>query len=160
VEHTESRAGFGIQKLRDTPVLDGLREYAGYGTVRSRNHTEKKIKQPVSKLYETVESLKVITRCEIRENKGEGLRIELLTGRGSGKVETVHQLHTGTTRLQYLVENVPPRHDRASRAVPESIYHEGESYRGVISLLSLFYSNEEAHKIRSFRSSSLSYLQE
>lgn len=53
----------------------------------------------------------MITRCEIRENKGEGLRIELLTGRGSGKVETVHQLHTGTVRLQYPVENVPPRHD-------------------------------------------------
>lgn len=40
VEHTESRAGFGIQKLRDTPVLDGLREYAGYGTSRPRNRIE------------------------------------------------------------------------------------------------------------------------
>lgn len=73
----------------------------------------KKIKQPVSKMYETVESLKVITRCEIRENKRKGLRIELLTGRGSGKAETVHRLHTGTVRLQHLVENVPQRYDRA-----------------------------------------------
>ena len=40
VEHTESRAGFGIQKLRDTPVLDELREYAGYGTSRPRNRIE------------------------------------------------------------------------------------------------------------------------
>ncbi len=60
VEHTESRAGIGIQKLRDAPVLDGLREY----TERDRSSSEpyQKIRQPESKLYETVESLKVITR--------------------------------------------------------------------------------------------------
>lgn len=41
VEHTESRAGFGIQKPRDTTVLDGLRQHAGYGTGHPRNRTEK-----------------------------------------------------------------------------------------------------------------------
>jgi hypothetical protein len=30
------------------------------------------------------------------------------------------------------VENVPQRYDRVSRAVPEPLHHESESYRGVI----------------------------
>ena len=61
MEHTESRAGIGIQKPRDAPVLDGLWEYTGHGTGRPRNRTEKNQAAGI-KLYETVESLKVITR--------------------------------------------------------------------------------------------------
>ena len=61
MEHTESRAGIGIQKPRDAPVLDGLWEYTGHGQV-VLGTVPKKIRQPESKLYETVESLKVITR--------------------------------------------------------------------------------------------------
>ena len=64
---------------------------------------------------------------EIRESKGERLGTELLTGRGPGKAGPVHQLHIGTARLQYPVENVPQRHDRALRAVPEPFYLENES---------------------------------
>ena len=36
---TESRAGFGIQKPRNTTVLDGLRQHAEYGTGHPRNRT-------------------------------------------------------------------------------------------------------------------------
>ena len=82
----------------------------------------KKIRQPESKLYETVESLKVITRY-VKYAKVK----ELLTGRGPGKAGPVHQLHIGTARLQHPVENVPQRHDRALRAVPEPFYLENES---------------------------------
>ena len=39
LEHTESRAGFGIQKPRNTTVLDGLRQHAEYGTGHPRNRT-------------------------------------------------------------------------------------------------------------------------
>ena len=92
----------------------------------------KKIRQPESKLYETVESLKVITRyVKYARVKEKGLRTELLAGGGPGKAGPVHQLHAGSARLQHPVENVPQRHDRASRAVPEPLHHEGESYRGV-----------------------------
>ena len=38
-------------------------------------------------------------------------RTELLTGRGIGKTGSVYQLHAGATRLQYPLENVPPRDD-------------------------------------------------
>ena len=88
----------------------------------------KKIKQLTSKLYETVESLKVITRyVKYAKVKEKDSGTELLTGRGSGKAGPVHQLHTGTARLQHPVENVPQRHDRASGAVPEPFYLENES---------------------------------
>lgn len=63
-------------------------------------------------MYETVGSLKVITRfVKYARVKEVDSRTELLTGRGIGKTGSVYQLHAGATRLQYPLENVPPRDD-------------------------------------------------
>ena len=88
----------------------------------------KKIKQPASKLYETVSSLKVITRfVRYSRVKEEDSGPSLLAGGSIGQAGPVHQFHAGTTRLQYPVEDVPQRDDRESRAVPESGNDESES---------------------------------
>ena len=55
--------------------------------------------------------------CEVCPNQGRGLRPELFTCRGIGETGPVHQLHIGTTRLQYPLEDVPTWYDRASRAL-------------------------------------------
>ncbi len=68
----------------------------------------KKMKQPASELYKTVDSLKVITRfVKYARVKETDSGTELLLGGGVGKAGLVHQLHAGTTRLQYPVEDVP-----------------------------------------------------
>ena len=82
----------------------------------------KKIKQPASKLYETDHTFRAVL-----SGKGRRLRSELLADGSIGQAGPVHQLHAGTTRLQYPVEDVPQRDDRASRAVPESGNDESES---------------------------------
>lgn len=127
MEHTESRAGIGIQKPRDAPVLDGLWEYTGHGTSRPRNRTEKNQAAGIQAVRNGGVTESDYPLREIRESKGERLGTELLTGRGPGKAGPVHQLHIGTARLQHPVENVPQRHDRALRAVPEPFYLENES---------------------------------
>lgn len=132
MEHTESRAGIGIQKLRDAPVLDGLLEYTGHGTGRPRNRTEKNQAAGIQAVRNGRIAEGDHTICQIRKSEGKGFRTELFAGGGPGKAGPVHQLHIGTARLQHPVENVPQRYDRASRAVPEPLHHESESYRGVI----------------------------
>ena len=132
MEYIESRAGFGIHKPRDTSVLDGLRQHAGYGTGHTRNRSEKNQTAGIHAVRNGGIAEGDHPLCEVRESEREGFRTELLAGRGSGEAGPVHQLHTGTARLQHPVENVPQWYDRASRAVSESLYHESESYRGVI----------------------------
>ena len=111
MEHTESRAGIGIQKPRDAPVLDGLWEYTGHGTGRPRNRTEKNQAAGIQAVRNGGVTESDYPLREIRESKGERLGTELLTGGGPGKAGPVHQLHIGTARLQHPVENVPQRYD-------------------------------------------------
>lgn len=61
MESVEGFAATDILHLRDPLVLDGFRKHADHGASRAGYRTEE-IKQPTSKLYETVNSLKVITR--------------------------------------------------------------------------------------------------
>ena len=61
MESVEGFAATDILHLRDPLVLDGFRKHADHGASRAGT-VPKKIKQPASKLYETVNSLKVITR--------------------------------------------------------------------------------------------------
>ena len=61
MEYPEGYTYPGLPRLYNPALLDGFREHADIGTGRAGNRTEK-IKQPASQLYETVGSLKVITR--------------------------------------------------------------------------------------------------
>ena len=99
----------------------------GRGTGRPRNRTEENQTTDIQAVRNGGVTESDYPLREIRESKGERLRAELLTGRGSGKAGPVHQLHTGTARLQHPVENVPQRPNRASGAVPEPFYLENES---------------------------------
>ena len=68
---------------------------------------------------------------EVRTYQGGGLRSELFTCRSVGEAGLVHQLHIGTTRLQYPLEDVPSRNDRASRTLSKPQYNEGQSDNGI-----------------------------
>ena len=144
VEHTESRAGIGIQKPRDPPVLDGLREYTGHGTGRPRNRTEKNQAAGIQAVRNGGVTEKVITRyvkyARVKEkDSGPSCSLaEALEKQDLFINSTLAQLGCNIlwkmfrNGMIHPVENVPQRYDRASRAVPEPLHHESESYRGVI----------------------------
>lgn len=109
------------------PVLDGLRQHAGNGTGHPRNRTEENQTTGIQAVRNGRIAEGDHTICQIRESEGKGFRTELFAGGGPGEAGPVHQLYTGTARLQHPVENVPQRYDRVSRAVPEPFYLENES---------------------------------
>ena len=69
--------------------------------------------------------------CEVCPNQGRGLRSELFSCRGIGEAGLVHQLHIGTIWLQYPLEDVPTRNDRASRTLSQPQYDESQSDNGI-----------------------------
>ena len=111
VEHDESRAGFGIQKLRDTPLLDGFRKHADIRPGRAGNDTEENQATGFPALRNSRLAESHHPAGEICEREGERFRSELLAGGSSGKAGPVHQFHIGAVGLQPPVEDVPSRDD-------------------------------------------------
>ncbi len=92
----------------ETPLyLDGFREHTKYGSGCVGNHTQ----ENKTARFRVVQDCRFVEGHypvrEIREGEGGGFRTELLLGGGVGKAGLVHQLHTGTTRMQYPLEDVP-----------------------------------------------------
>lgn len=138
VEHAESRAGFGIQKLRNAALLDGLRKHADIRPGRAGNGTEENQATgfPAIRNCQFTESHH--PNGEIHKGKGERFRSELLAGGGPREAGPVHQFHIGAARLQHPVEDVPPRNDRASRTVPQPGDDESQSDSGVTVCCALY----------------------
>ena len=92
--------------LRES-LLDGFREHTKYGSGCVGNHTQ----ENKTARFRVVQDCRFVEGHypvrEIREGEGGGFRTELLLGGGVGKAGLVHQLHTGTTRMQYPLEDVP-----------------------------------------------------
>ena len=82
VEHAESRAGFGIQKLRNAALLDGLRKhtYRRPGRAGHRAQENKAACFPAIRNCQLAESH--YPNGEIYKGKGERFRSELLAGGG------------------------------------------------------------------------------
>ena len=79
---------------------------------------------------------------EICTHQGGGLRSKLLACRGFGEAGPVHQLHIGTAWLQYPLEDVPTRYDRASRTLSQPQYDESQSDNGITVIDSCHILNE------------------
>ena len=131
VEHAESRAGFGIQKLRNAALLDGLRKHTDRRPGRAGNGTEENQATGFQAIRNCQLAESHHPNGEIHKGKGERFRSELLAGGGPGEAGPVHQFHIGAARLQHPVEDVPPRNDRASRSVPQPGDDESQSDSGV-----------------------------
>ena len=132
MECTQSFATVKLYKLSDTTVLARLRQYANIGTGCIGQYPKEDKATYFSNLPDRtiVEGHHKVGK--VCPNQGRGLRSELFTCRGIGEAGPVHQLHIGTTRLQYPLEDVPTRYDRASRTLSQPYDNEGQSDNGIV----------------------------